>query len=252
MVECVIANSRFGHNFYGLPLWTNQTDRIPEADWFEYSLTNRIRGRTISAEGAEADRLDLVKLVLASAYDIENTQLGNVAGDLTIQPTRMLRFHGDASYNVTGDGLQAYTTDVTVDIPRVVASVGTRYNRMPQVIIPYFVQIPGTFNPGNGLASNQATNFLQGEAKVELLRNLVGRVKTNWDVRTTSVVETRFGVDFKFDCWALSLDYVRRNPDRPGKNPDNEFRFSLNLLGLGNVLSTRVGAGATDSEPRFK
>ncbi|PYN35563.1 MAG: hypothetical protein DME01_11555 [Candidatus Rokuibacteriota bacterium] len=241
-----------GHNFYGLPLWTNQTDRIPEADWFEYSLTNRIRGRTISAEGAEADRLDLVKLVLASAYDIENTQLGNVAGDLTIQPTRMLRFHGDASYNVTGDGLQAYTTDVTVDIPRVVASVGTRYNRMPQVIIPYFVQIPGTFNPGNGLASNQATNFLQGEAKVELLRNLVGRVKTNWDIRTTSVVETRFGVDFKFDCWALSLDYVRRNPDRPGKNPDNEFRFSLNLLGLGNVLSTRVGAGATDSEPRFK
>ena len=241
-----------GHNFYGLPLWTNQTDRIPEADWFEYSLTNRIRGRTISAESAEADRLDLVKLVLASAYDIENTQLGNVAGDLTIQPTRMLRFHGDASYNVTGDGLQAYTTDVTVDIPRVVASVGTRYNRMPQVIIPYFVQIPGTFNPGNGLASNQAINFLQGEAKVELLRNLVGRVKTNWDIRTTSVVETRFGVDFKFDCWALSLDYVRRNPDRPGKNPDNEFRFSLNLLGLGNVLSTRVGAGATDSEPRFK
>jgi len=241
-----------GHNFYSLPLWTNQTDRIPEANWFEYSLTNRIRGRTIGGDSAEADRFDLFKLVLASAYDIENTQLGNVAGDLTIQPSQMLRLHGDLSYNVTGDGLQAYTTDVTVNIPRIVGSVGTRYNRMPPVIIPYFVQIPGTFNPGNGLASNQATNFLQGEVKVDLLRNLVGRVKTNWDIRTTSVVETRFGADFKFDCWALSLDYVRRNPDRPGKNPDNEFRFSLNLLGLGNVVSTRVGAGATDSEPRFK
>jgi len=241
-----------GHNFYSLPLWTNQTDRIPEANWFEYSLTNRIRGRTIGGENAEADRLDLFKLVLASAYDIENSQLGNVAGDLTMQPSKMLRLHGDLSYNVTGDGLQAYTTDVTVDIPRFVASVGTRYNRMPAVIIPYFVQIPNTFNPGNGLASNQATNFLQGEAKAEILRNLTGRVRTNWDIRTTSVVETRFGVDFKFDCWALSLDYVLRNPDRPGKNPDNEFRFSLSLLGLGNVLSTRVGAGATDSGPRFK
>jgi lipopolysaccharide assembly outer membrane protein LptD (OstA) len=123
---------------------------------------------------------------------------------------------------------------------------------MPPVIIPYFVQIPGTFNPGDAVPSSQGTNFLQGEAKVEILRNLYGRIKTNWDIRTTSVVETRFGVDFKFDCWAVSLDYVRRNPDRPGKNPDNEFRFSLSLLGLGNVLSTRLGDVGTDSQPRFK
>jgi lipopolysaccharide assembly outer membrane protein LptD (OstA) len=123
---------------------------------------------------------------------------------------------------------------------------------MTLVFIPYFVQIPGTFNPGNGLASNQATNFLQGEGRVEILRDLVARVKTNWDIRTTSVVENRFGIDFKFDCWALSVDYVRRNPDRPGQNADNEFRFSLSLLGLGNVLSTRVGGVGTDSEPRFK
>src|SRR5262249_1878437 len=148
---------------------------------------------------------------LASAYDIENAQFGNIAGDLTIQPSKMLRFHGDASYNVTGDGLQAYTTDVTLDIPRVTASVGTRYTRMPSVIIPYFVQIPGTFNPGNGLMNNQATNFLQGAGSVEVWRNVVLRAKTNWDIRTTSVVETRFGADLKFDCWGLSLEYVRRN-----------------------------------------
>jgi lipopolysaccharide assembly outer membrane protein LptD (OstA) len=236
-----------------LPLWTNQTDRIPEANWFEYSLTNRIRGRTVAPEGTEADRLDLFKLVLASAYDMENQQFGNVAGDLTIQPSKMLKFHSDASYNVTGDGLQAYTTDVTLDIPRITGTVGTRYSRMPLVIIPYFVQIPGTFNPGNGLPSNQATNFLQGAATVELWRNLLFfRVRTNYDLKSTSVVETRFGLDWRFDCWALSLDYIRRNPDRPGQNADNEFRFSLNLLGLGNVLSTRVGAGATGSDPRFK
>ena len=241
-----------GQNFFGLPIWTNQTDFIPEANRFEYSLTNRLRGRTIGGENAEADRLDLLKLVLASAYDFETDRLGNVAGDLTLQPNRLLRFHGDVSYNVTGDGLQAYTTDVSLDVPRILATVGTRYNRMPSVIIPYFVQIPGTFNPGNGRPSNEATNFLQGEARVELLRNLYGRLKTNYDLRTTSVVETRFGFDFKFDCWALSVDYTRRNPDRPGKNPDNEFRFSLNLLGLGNVLSTRVGGVGTESDTRFK
>ena len=241
-----------GNNFYSLPLWTDQTDRIPEANWFEYSLTNRIRGRTISPENTEAARLDLLKLTLASAYDIENAQLGNVAGDLTVQPSQMLSLHADASYNVVGDGLQAYTTDVTVNVPRVTGNVGTRYVRKPNVIIPYFVQNPGTFNLGNGPPSNQATHFLQGAAAVDVWPNLVLKVKTNYDLRTTSVVETRFGGDFKFDCWALTLEYIRRNPDRPGKSPDNEFRFSLSLLGLGNVLSTRVGASTTDSEPRFK
>jgi len=241
-----------GHNFYGLPIWTNQTDVVPEASWFEYSLTNRIRGRTISPENTDAARLDLFKLVLASAYDINRTQFGNVAGDLTLEPSRMLRFHGDASYNVVGEGLQAYTTDVTLIVPRVTASVGTRFTRTPPVIVPYFVQTPGTFNPGNNLPSNQSTHFLQGAASVELWRNLVAHAKTNWDIRTTSAVENRFGVDLKFDCWALTLEYIRRNPDRPGKHPDNEFRFSLSLLGLGNVLSTRVGGGATDSDPRFK
>jgi LPS-assembly protein len=242
-----------GHNFYSLPLWTNQTDRIPEANWFEYSLTNRIRGRTVAPEGTEADRLDLFKFVVASAYDMENQIFGNVASELAIQPSKMLGFHSSASYNVVGQGLQAYTTDLALDIPRLVGSVGTRYSRTPQVIVPYFVQIPGTFNPGDSIPSNQATNFLQGAATVELWRNfLFGRVKTNWDIKSTSVVESRFGLDIRFDCWALSLDYVRRAPDRPGQNPDNEFRFSLNLLGLGNVLSTRLGAGGTDSNPGFR
>jgi LPS-assembly protein len=241
-----------GHNFYSLPLWTDQTDRIPEASWFEYSLTNRFRARTIGSEDAEMNRLELFKLVLAGAYDFEIGQLGNVAGDLTFRPSRVLWFHGDLSYNVTGDGLQAYTTDMNIEVPRLIATVGTRYNRMPQVIKPYFVQNAGTFNPGNGPPSNQAINFLQGAASVDILRNLKGRVKTNWNIQSTNLVETRFGLDFKFDCWALSLDYIRRAPDRPGKNPDNEFRFALNLLGLGGVLSTQVGAGATDSAPRFR
>ena len=241
-----------GQNFYSLPIWTNQTDLVPEASWFEYSLTNRIRGRTISPENTEATRLDLFKFVLASAYDINKAQFGNVAGDLTFEPSRMLRFHGDASYNVVGEGLQAYTTDVTLNVPRVTTSVGTRYTRIPPVIIPYFVQIPGTWNPGNNLPSNQSTHFLQGTASVDLSPNLVARAKTNWDIRTTSAVENRFGVDLKLDCWALTVEYIRRNPDRPGKNPDNEFRFSLSLLGLGNVVDTRVGGGATSSDPRFK
>src|SRR5262249_27530676 len=158
-----------GHNFYSLPLWTNQVDFIPEASWFEYSLTNRILGKTVGGP-AESSRSELVKLLLASAYDYQKAELGNVAGDLTLQPNPRLRFHGDLSYNVTRELLQGYTTDMTFEIPRIVGTIGTRYNRIPPVIIPYFIQTPGTFNPGNELPSKLATDFLQGEAKIELLR----------------------------------------------------------------------------------
>jgi len=241
-----------GHNFYGLPLWTDQIDRIPEASWFEYSVTNRLRGKTISPEDTEATRLDLVRFVVANAYDFENRRFGNLAGDLLVQPSTTLSFHADASYNVEGNGLQAYTADVALSVPRVTANAGMRYSRQPGVIIPYFVQVPGTFNPGAGFPQKPSLNFLQGGVSVEVLRNLAVRVRTNWDLKTDTFVENRFGVDFKFDCWALGVEYIKRSSEIPGQSAENEFRFSLNLLGLGNVLSTRVGTGVADSGPRFK
>jgi len=241
-----------GNNFHDMPQWTPLIDHIPEANWVEYSLTNRIRGRTVGSDNTEASRLDLFTLVLASGYDLARDEWGNVATDVTLQPSQLLRFHGDASYNVMGDGLQAYTTDVNLTVPRVTVSAGTRYLRRPSVVAPYYIQIANTFNGGNGPPSNQASHFLQGQTTVEVWRNLVLHARTNYDLRTTSNVETRFGIDFKFDCWAATMEYIRRSPDRPGANPDNEFRFSLNLLGLGQVVTTRVGAGGSDSDPRFK
>src|SRR5439155_25417132 len=100
---------------------------------------------------------------------------------------------------------QARTTEGTLNLPRVTTSVGTRYTRLPPVIIPYFVQIPGTWNPGNNLPSNLSTHFLQGTASVDLSPNLVAHATTNWDIRTTRAVENRFGVVFKLDCWAFSV-----------------------------------------------
>ena len=241
-----------GHNFYGLPRWTDQIDLIPEANWFEYSVTNRLRGKTISPEDTEAARLDLVRFVVANAYDFQNNRFGNLAGDLTVQPSTLLSFHADTSYNVEGDGLEAYTADVTLKVPRVTASGGTRYSRQSGVIIPYFIQVPGTFNPGERFPQKASINFLQSNIAVEALTNLVLRVRTNWDLKTDTFVENRFGVDFKFDCWALSVEYIKRSSDIPGQNAENEFRFSLHLLGLGNVVSTRVGTGVADSGPRFK
>jgi hypothetical protein len=43
-----------------------------------------------------------------------------------------------------------------------------------------------------------------------------------------------------WQCWALAMEYIRR------QQRDDEVRFTLNLLGVGAPLSTRVGLGAID------
>ena len=144
---------------------------------------------------------------------------------------------------------QAGTTDVEVTLPFVTASVGTRFDRRTP-FVPDWVEIPGTYNSGLPIPEQSNVNFLQGAISSEVVRNLVLRASTNFDARTSTFVETRFGADIKFQCWALVVEYINRSPEFAGKTADNEFRFSLNLLGVGGVLTTRVGA--SDSGPRLK
>jgi LPS-assembly protein len=241
-----------GHNFSNLPQWTN-IDAIPEASWFEYSVTNRLRGKTVGSDTAEAARFELARLVVGNAYDFQAQQWGNVAGDLILAPGSILSLHAGVSYNVMGDGLQAYTADVGVAVPRVTGSVGLRYDRLPAASVPYFVQVPGTFNPGASVPESSATDFLQGSVAVDVFRNLAVRAQTNWDLKTDTFVESRFGLDFKFDCWAFSAEYVKRSRDiTTGQSADDEFRFALHLLGVGNVASTKMGATMLDTGPRFR
>ena len=238
-----------GKNFYSLPIWTERIDNVPEASWLEYSITNRVRGRTVSPEGTEAVRQELLRFTAAHAYDIEGKRWGNLAGDLSIQPTKVLRFRGDVSYNVEHGIFQAGTTDVEVTLPFAKANVGTRFDRRVP-FVPDWVEIPGTYNPGLAIPERASVNFLQGGVTSEVRRNLILRASTNYDARTDTFVESRFGVDLKFQCWALVLEYINRSPEFGGKTADNEFRFTLNLLGVGGVLSTRLGA--SESGARLK
>src|SRR5204862_6208195 len=65
-----------------------------------------------------------------------------------------------------------------------------------------------------------------------------GRFITNWDLHTGSFVENRYGVDFKYQCWAFSIEYVQRS------TRGDELRFAVNLLGLGAPITTGTGIGA--------
>ena len=247
-----------GDNFYGLPAWTTRVDRIPEGSWLEYSITNRIRGKTVSPVGTEAVRVDLVRFVVAHAYDVQERRVGNVAADLIVQPTERLRFRADASYNVQGAGFQSVTSDLAFSVPYVTASIGTRYTKQqlgagPTAgIVPEFVQVPGTYNLG-GREPNRATvSFLTAGLTSELTRNVAVRAHTFWDIRSNTFVENRFGVDLRFDCWGLLLEYVDRAQAGGSGRAEDEFRFAINLLGIGQALSSSLGTGAGSGGPRLK
>lgn len=205
-----------GSNLTRLPQWTSGIDDVRRASLTSYSLTNRLRARTVAPEGTEPQRWELMRFVLGHSYDFKNADrpLGDVTGDLIVDPNRVLHFRGTTSLSSYGEGFQTGTTDLSVRVPRVTTSIGTRFDKPSDV------------------------NFLQGGLTAEVTRRLVGRLSTNWDIDEDVFVENRFAVDLKWQCWAFTVELVQRHQD------EDELRFALNLLGLGAPLTTSTGVGA--------
>lgn len=196
-------------NSTGLPQADLGIDRIGKISKFAYSLTNRLNAKSVAGPGQEAVRWELLRLSLSQSYNAlpDAEPFGDLQGELAIQPNQIFSFRGDASYNLYGLGVRTLNTDMTAAVRDVTATVGTRFSDQEQI------------------------EFIRGELKAKVSRYLDVRGGTNWDTRNGTVVESRFGVDLRFQCWSLGLEYVDR-----ARNED-EFRFRLNLLGVGHVGS---------------
>jgi LPS-assembly protein len=192
-------------------------DAITEASRFSYSLTNRLRARSVAPAGTEPTRWELMRFVLAHSYEALNPDqpFGPVAADLIVNPNRIFSFRGDTSYSVYGEGIQTGTTDLAVNVAPVIASIGTRYSKPDRV------------------------NFVQARLRADVAQWAVARFSTDWDLREDVFVESRFAFDFKWSCWALSLEYVSRHDD------EDEVRFAINLLGVGGSVGTGSRIGGT-------
>lgn len=196
-------------------------DAIAESSRFTYSLTNRLRARTVAPEGTDPDRWEMVRFVLANSYETLNPDqpFGPVSADLIVNPNRIFSFRGDTSYSVYGDGIQTGTTDLFIGVAPVTGSIGTRYSKPDRV------------------------NFVQSRLRADLTRWAVARLSADWDVRSDVFVETRVGLDLKWSCWALSVEYVSRHDD------EDEIRFAINLLGMGGPVGTGSRIGGTGPAP---
>jgi LPS-assembly protein len=205
-----------GTNQTGLPLWTEGVDRIPDTTVVAYSLTNRVRARTVSGPAAVPVRWEALRLVLGHSYNLRSETAGDVTGTMILRPTQRWWLRGDVAHSLHGQGVQSATSDLVVRTDSVLASVGSRYSD------------PGRFN--------SLTNSLV----VDITRYLTVRNSNVVDVRSGKVVEARVAGDIKFQCWALTVEFVHR------RDRDDEIRFAVNLLGIGAPIRTAVGVGALE------
>jgi len=213
-----------------LPLY-DEVDQVARTSLFSYSLTNRLRARTVAPPGTEPARWELARLVVGQTYDLHNDErpFGSVVADLIVDPLRLFTFRATSAYGVHGEGLQALTTDLEVRTARVDAAVGTRLTR------------ERVLNAAGRFESRPLDEFLQGRLTARIFPWLVGRFETNWDLKNDVFVENRYGADLRWQCWALTIELVTRNAD------EDEVRFALNLLGVGAPIEVGAGLGALQS-----
>jgi LPS-assembly protein len=199
-----------------LPVWTEGVDRIPDTSRVEYSLTNRIRARTVSLASADTVRWEALRFAVGHSYDLRRERAGDLSGTLILQPTSRLRLRADVAHSLRGQGVQSATSDLLLRVDPVSFSVGSRYS-----------------DPGN-------FNFLTTGLVFDVSQYLVLRNTNFFDARTLTFVESRASADIRFQCWSLTVEYVHR------ENRDDELLFAVNLLGVGGPVRTTVGLGALE------
>lgn len=199
-----------------LPQWTPPTDNIQDTSLVTYTLTNRIRGRTIALANAEPVRWELFRLELGNSYDLRRNQWQDAFATLIVAPTPATRFRSDLTYDPGAGNFPSVTADVQTTIPRGQANMGIRYSDPAKV------------------------TFLQGGFTMNPLPWLATRASINWDLYRLTFAENRLAVEVHWQCWALAMEYIKRTAR------DDEVRFTLNLLGVSGPIGTRVGLGAID------
>jgi LPS-assembly protein len=179
-----------------------------------YSLVNRLNARTVSGPNEEPVRWEFARLTLSQTYNFlpVSEPFKDAVAEILVQPNEHLRFRADARYNVYDLGLRDANADISAIFRDFSVTLGPRFNEQ------------GGFR------------FLQAAATARLTRNLNAKAASYWDVTNGRATEARGGLDIHFDCWAIGVEVIHRYAS------DDEIRFSVNLLGVGQVGTSGRGS----------
>ena len=200
------------------PQFDKAIDDIGKTSQVAYAITQRINAKTVSGPNQEPTRWEAARLTVTQIYNLlpdADEPFRDLSAELIVRPNQYFGVRGVGQWNVYGLGLRTANADIFANYRDLfIVSAGARFN-----------EIGSPFNTVNGSVL----------AKVGSHMNV--RASTEYDVLNGTKVENRVGVDIHFQCWAILLEYIDRH------RSEDEFRFSVNLLGLGQT-GTRFGTGA--------
>jgi LPS-assembly protein len=210
----------------------DSVDRIVGTNNLTYSLTNRIKARGAPSDLYPAGRVwELARLTFSQSWEIvappelrpvgainfpsatgvppppgtpvrTPNRLTDLVGDFIFEPVYGIYFRGTASFDPYEVDVRSATMDLVYQTTDVFVGVGSRH----------------------GLGGEP--QFVQGEVRARLSPRWSVRFATNYDLATSSVIENRFEVYFREQCWGISAAFVDRVDE-------DEFHITVNLLELG-------------------
>jgi LPS-assembly protein len=211
-----------GLNQKGNPQYEPQVDDIGKESRLAVSLTQRLYAKTVSGPNQEPIRWEAVRLTLAQPINLLDVgrrgrnPWDDFFGELIVQPNWLFSFRTTTRYNWEGIGFREATADVGIAWKDVIAAVGYRYD------------------------FDVDSNVITGGIGARVHTNLDVHVSTHYDLEAGRAVENRFGLDFRFQCFTIMVEYVNRPKD------ENEVRVAIGLLGIGQAGS-KIGAGGSGS-----
>ncbi len=228
---------------------TNQSD-LPQFDSIDlvrptngvtYSLTNRLKARSTPSETFPNGRVwEFLRLTLSQTYDLEEPppvepvspinlpapagsvpptttsvigrRLSDLNADLIFEPMFGVKFRGTAAFDPYALDIRSATMDASYETKDFRASFGTRH----------------------GLGGD--LEFIQAEVIARITQRVAVRFATNYDLLSGTIVENRFEVSYRQQCWAITAAFIDRTNE-------DEFRISINLLELGQYGFGRAFVG---------
>jgi LPS-assembly protein len=190
-------------------------DAINKANEVTYQLTNTLNAKTTAGPNELPVRWELARLTVSQTFNFlpVSQPFKDLIAEAMYQPNEHLRFRADARYNVYDLGFRDGNADISAIYRDFSVQVGPRFNEQ------------------------QGFRFLDATASARLSRFVDAKASTAWDVTSGRATEARGGLDIHFDCWAIKAEYIYRY------GQDNEYRLSLNLLGVGQTSTGAKGLG---------
>jgi LPS-assembly protein len=194
-------------------------DTILPTNGVTYSLTNRIKARAVPKDDQPGRVWELLRFTLSQTYDVEDPltlsgerkRLSDVLADLIFEPVFGFSFRGTTTIDPYEGQVRTATTDLFYQTSVFYASLGTRHGEEGEL------------------------QFVQGVLRAQLGRRWAVRFSSNYDVLSSTVVENRFEVDFREQCWGVTVGFINRTDE-------DEFRVTVNLLELGQYGLGRLFA----------